>query len=115
MSALRASVSDEKLRVQLDLHPQMAARMNRVMGLCGLETRKELFNNAVTLLEWAANEAAQGHRIAAFNDDTHERTVLTMPALVHASEYRAAHEQRTQVSARTQTAQPPTLTPEPAF
>lgn len=70
-----------KTRVQLDLSPNEVERMNWMMTVCGLESRKDLFNNALTLLEWAANETAGGRKIASFDDESKERTILSMPVL----------------------------------
>lgn len=70
-----------KTRVQLDLSQKEVERMNWIMGVCGLESRKDLFNNAITLLEWATEEVTEGRKIASFDDKTKERRILSMPAL----------------------------------
>jgi hypothetical protein len=70
-----------KTRVQLDLSPHEVQRMNWMMDVCGIESRKDLFNNALTTMEWVVGEVVQGKKIASFNDDTKERTILSMPAL----------------------------------
>lgn len=68
-------------RVQLELSPHELETMNWLMEVCGIKTRKDLFNNAVALLEWAVGEVADGKKIASFNDNTKERNILSMPAL----------------------------------
>jgi hypothetical protein len=70
-----------KTRVQLDLSPYEVERMNWMMEVCGIESRKDLFNNALTLLEWAVGEVAEKRKIASFDDRTKERIVLSMPVL----------------------------------
>jgi hypothetical protein len=70
-----------KTRLQLDLSPQEVERMNWMMLVCGMENRKDLFNNALTLLEWAAFEVGQGRKVASFDDNKKERTILSMPVL----------------------------------
>jgi hypothetical protein len=70
-----------KTRVQLDLSPYEVERMNWMMTVCGIENRKDLFNNALTLLEWATGEVIEGKKIASFDDSTKERTILSMPIL----------------------------------
>lgn len=74
-----------KTRVQVDLSPIEVDRMNWMMEVCGLESRKDLFNTALTLLEWAANEAVEGRKVASFNDQSGDRYVLGMPALQNAA------------------------------
>jgi hypothetical protein len=90
MSAKQAKsrVSDlQKTRVQLDMSPNELQRLNWVMEVCDLGTRKELFNVALTLLEWAVKETNDGRRIASFDDRTNDRLILSMPALSAASRH----------------------------
>lgn len=70
-----------KTRVQLDLAAHEIERINWIMDVCGIESRKDLFNVSLTLLEWCTMEAAQGKKIASFDDNTKERSILSMPAL----------------------------------
>jgi hypothetical protein len=70
-----------KTRVQLDLSLREVERMNWMMEVCGIETRKDLFNNALTVLEWVVGEVVEGKKIASFNDSTKERSILSMPVL----------------------------------
>ena len=77
----------QKTRVQLDMSPGELQRLNWVMEVCDLSTRKELFNVALTLLEWATKETNEGRRIASFDDRTNDRFILSMPALSAASQH----------------------------
>src|SRR4051794_36925042 len=70
-----------KTRVQLDLSLHEVERMNWMMDVCGIESRKDLFNNALTLLEWVVGEVGNQKKVASFNDDTKERSILSMPIL----------------------------------
>lgn len=79
MSALKKA--HPKTRVQLDLSPLEIERMNWMMEVCGIESRKDLFNNSLTLLEWATTEVINSKKIASFDDETRERTILSMPIL----------------------------------
>ena len=54
-------------RVQFDLLPERVAEFDRIVALCDLKTRKELFDNAVTLFEWALEERLKGNEIASYN------------------------------------------------
>ncbi|GGK30193.1 hypothetical protein [Salinarimonas ramus] len=73
-----------KTRVQLDLSPEEVARLNWMMEVCGIATRKDLFNNALTLMEWAVDEIVDGRRIASLTDENGDRHFVTMPALRNA-------------------------------
>lgn len=81
-----------KTRVQIDLSPREVERMNWMMSECEIESRKDLFNNALTLLEWAIQEIQEGKKIASFNDETRERTILSMPVLKTAAAKRASYQ-----------------------
>ena len=85
-----------KTRVQLDLAPHEIETMNWLMEVCGIESRKDLFNNAVALLEWATGEVGEGRKIASFNDSTKERTILSMPVLSAAAKPRRRYQRRTE-------------------
>ena len=81
--------SNDKIRVQLDLSPALMLRLNWVMQVCDLSSRKDLFNNAISILEWAAKESSEGRKIASFDDESNDRHILSMPALSAAT---AAHQ-----------------------
>lgn len=50
-----------------------------MMLLCGLESRKELFNNAFSLLEWVVLERLKGRSIASVNEAEKSFRELHMP------------------------------------
>ncbi|MEX3693041.1 hypothetical protein AB3X91_34315 [Paraburkholderia sp. BR14263] len=74
-------------RVQFDVPEDRLAELQQLMKTCGIETRKDLFNNALTLLEWAVRESTRGRTIASVSDDEKSYRELQMPALLHASKY----------------------------
>lgn len=74
-----------KTRVQIDLANREVERMNWIMAVCEMESRKDLFNNSITLLEWAVNEIREGRKIGSFDDDKQERYTLSMPILSNAA------------------------------
>jgi hypothetical protein len=76
------SLHEGKTRVQLDLSPSMMERLNWSMDVCELETRKDLFNSALSLFEWAVKEAIEGRSVASVDRERKHYTELTMPALV---------------------------------
>lgn len=47
----------------------------------GLRTNKELLNNALTLLKWAARERSRGRTIASVNEQTGNYNELDMTFL----------------------------------
>jgi hypothetical protein len=93
------------MRIQIDLDEQGIAIVNKVRDLTGLSTYKELFNNAITLLDWAARQAYKGLAVAATDDEKEEFRELEMPALQYAASKGQADRERQQseVAARTRT------------
>ena len=86
----RKTADGGKTRVQLDLSPVEMQRLNWIMEVCDFSTRKELFNNAIAILQWSVEESVKGHKVAAFNDETRDRYILTTPPLQAAAAH-AAH------------------------
>jgi hypothetical protein len=69
------------MRIQLELPDVQVQELKALMQEAGFETYKEVFNNALTLLEWAINEQKTGKVIAAVDEQNEKYRVLVMPAL----------------------------------
>jgi metal-responsive CopG/Arc/MetJ family transcriptional regulator len=72
---------EEMVRIQLDMPDERVKELDALMQITGSATRKELFNNALTLLEWAVKERKQGRSIASVDDQEKKLKELAMPAL----------------------------------
>ncbi len=81
-----------KTRVQLDLSPERLKELDDLMAVCGFDTRKELFNNALSFFEAVVEEARKGNDIAAVNEDAKTYSKLVLPALAQVA--RRAHRDR---------------------
>jgi hypothetical protein len=55
-----------------------------LMGKLGVETYKDLFNNALTLLEWTVGEVEAGRAIASVDERANKYRELAMPILENA-------------------------------
>ena len=71
----------KNLRVQFDLPEEKMKELDLLMEETGIKTRRELFNNALTILEWAVDRSSKGFDVAAYRENTKELHVLAMPAL----------------------------------
>jgi len=80
---------DAKTRVQLDLAPSQMERLNWLMDVCDIETRKDLFNTALSFFEWGVKEVMKGRTIASVDKEAKQLTELAMPALADAARYGA--------------------------
>jgi len=68
-----------KKRIGFDMSEKSVAQMDELMQKLGLETRKDLFNHAMTLLDWVCEEIEKGNApMVEKKDGTRER--LLMPA-----------------------------------
>ncbi|WP_369943058.1 hypothetical protein [Xanthomonas medicagonis] len=68
-------------RVQLDLPSDRVDQLDQLVNEAGFATRKELFNNALALLQWAVKEARRGRAIASVDEANDRFTELNMPFL----------------------------------
>jgi metal-responsive CopG/Arc/MetJ family transcriptional regulator len=69
------------LRIQLDLPEEQVEELDKLMSETKLATRKDLFNNALTLFQWAVKAKRAGRSIAAVDQDGGTAKELIMPAL----------------------------------
>ena len=68
-------------RVQLDMPTDRVEELDLVKAELGLETRKEFFNNALTLMMWAIREVRKGRVIASVDPVNERFSELRMPVL----------------------------------
>lgn len=71
----------KNVRMQFDFTEDRVKELEAMMAKCGINTRKELFNNALTILEWALEESEQGHDVAAIDRKDKQFFALRMPIL----------------------------------
>jgi hypothetical protein len=69
------------VRIQLDLPADKVQELEELMEQAKISTKKDLINNALTLLEWAINEKKEGRAIASINEKTMSYKELVMPVL----------------------------------
>jgi len=72
-------------RLQFELAADKLAEIERLQVEGGFENRKDLLNNAITLLKWALNHAKSGHAIAAIDGKSDKYYELQMPFISHVS------------------------------
>jgi metal-responsive CopG/Arc/MetJ family transcriptional regulator len=68
------------VRIQLDLPDDQVAELDKLMEETRLTTRKDLFNNALTLFLWAVKAKKAGRIIASVDENQHIRE-LVMPSI----------------------------------
>lgn len=69
----------KNVRLQFDIPEDRSKDLELLVSECGLSTKKELFNYALTLLEWAVDEIKEGHDIASVDRGNNKLHTLKMP------------------------------------
>ena len=69
------------MRIQFDIDDRIIADLERMMRKVGVSTKRELFNLAISLFEWAANERTKGRMIASVDPETERYQQVILPAL----------------------------------
>lgn len=69
------------MRIQLELPEARVQELKKLMGEAGFETYKDLFNNSLTLFEWAVNEVKNGKVLGSMDEQNEKFRVLVMPFL----------------------------------
>lgn len=69
-----------KARIQFEMSEESAAEVE-ALARDANTTKKDLFNNALTLFEWAVNEVRQGRIIASVDEKEMKLKEISMPLL----------------------------------
>jgi hypothetical protein len=69
------------MRINFEFTEEQVKALKTLQIKTGSSSMKEMFNSAMSLLEWAVNETAKGNEIAAISADRAEYRVLVMPIL----------------------------------
>ena len=69
------------MRIQLELSGEEVKELKDLMARAGIDTYKDLFNNALTLLEWAVDEAEERRTLASIGPEGERLRELAMPVL----------------------------------
>lgn len=68
-----------KQRIQLDFNKDRVTEIDRLVSLTGSSTRKEYFEQCLTLMEWAITEVQAGRIIVSRDDmtDSYKELILS--------------------------------------
>ena len=71
----------KNVRLQLEVPEDRFEELKDLMGRCRITSQKDLFNSALLLLEWAAEERSRGRIIASLDESNMKYKEFAMPAL----------------------------------
>lgn len=82
----------DTVRLQIEIDRERMEEIEELLRLGGLKTKRDLFNNALTLLKWASREKARGNSICSADANGKIQKELELPFLetVASTIYRAA-------------------------
>jgi hypothetical protein len=69
------------MRIQLELPEENVNELKALMAEARIDTYKELFSNALSLLHWSVAEVKKGRIIASMSEDEGKYKELVMPVL----------------------------------
>lgn len=87
------------MRIQLELPEAQVQELKKLMEEAGLDTYKDLFNNALSSFEWILGETKNGRSIASVDENNRTYRVLVMPALQQVAKNARKDEHLAHVSA----------------
>jgi hypothetical protein len=92
----------ETIRLQIEIERHVMDELEDLCKLGGLKTKRDLLNNAMTLLKWAAREKSKGHSICSASPDGRIQKELELPFLesVAVTVHRAAMAAAAKVNGR---------------
>lgn len=79
-------------RVQLDLADARVTEIDRLRELLGFDTRKELFNQALGILEWTVRQRQMGRVLMVADDEANRLIELSIPFLDRIKKTRSTEE-----------------------
>ncbi len=68
-----------EVRIQFELNEERFAELEVLKDELGLKTKKDLLNNALSLLKWTVKEIKSGRIIASMDEQNGKYKELSMP------------------------------------
>jgi hypothetical protein len=74
------------MKIQLDFDEKAKELLETLLEQTGSKTYKDLFNNSLTLLNWAIKQRVDGRSIASIDENNQTYRELVMPAIEEAAQ-----------------------------
>ena len=71
------------MRIQLEISESKSKQIKAIMEKADFKTYSELFNNAVTLMQWSIRQIEEGRLILSVDQVSGKEKELVMPLLQH--------------------------------
>ncbi len=73
------------MRVQFEITKEQAKKIEELMKTTGATTKKDLFNDALSMLQWAVKQVSNGRFVGSIDETNNNYRELNTPALEHAA------------------------------
>ena len=87
------------MRIQFEIDETLLKDLASLMEKAGVHTKRELFNNALSLFEWAAKERMSGRVIGSVDPAAERYKEIVVPALEVLAKVAAAERQEAPATA----------------
>lgn len=74
-------MSMKKVRVQFEIPEKNLKKIEALMEEAGIQTKRELFNEALSLYAWAAKVKKDGRIVASVDEEQGQYNEVTLPSL----------------------------------
>jgi metal-responsive CopG/Arc/MetJ family transcriptional regulator len=82
-------MGERLVRIQFEIPEEKVREIERWMAEGGVKTRRDFFNNAISLLIWAMQERKKGRIIASVDENEKKYKEVLMPILENISRSKA--------------------------
>ncbi len=83
------------MRIDFNFNDDQIKYLKSLQRKTGFSRVQEMFNSAMTLLEWSVDEKIKGNEIASIDPASESYRTIAMPILRKAAEYARAEEPQT--------------------
>jgi hypothetical protein len=70
------------VRVTIELAPEKQQEIEDLLSECGFSDKKDLINNAITMLGWAVKSLKSGCKVGTIDEENRQYTELQMPFML---------------------------------
>jgi hypothetical protein len=75
------------MRVQFEITAEQSKKIEELMKKTGTTTKKDLLNDALSMLQWAVRQVSNGRVVGSIDEKDNSYRELNTPTLEHASSY----------------------------
>ena len=87
------------MNLKFEISEDEVEKLNTLMKDAGIETYRDLFNNSLTLFQWAILQVKEGKVVASVDEAAQKYTEVQMDALAHVAQSTKAEQPASELAA----------------